>query len=58
MNEAQVRAMLDRHDRKWEDFIAWIAHQTVAVGDDGQPMYYGHDVMRFCYSGRAAQVVD
>lgn len=45
MNEAQVINKIGRD--KWKEFCEFMKGQTVAVGKDGAPDYYEHDVERF-----------
>ena len=47
MTEEEVRALLDKYNLTWEDFLYWMRGQTTALGEDGETLFYKTDVMMF-----------
>lgn len=47
MNKLQVETRIAVYKLYWKDFEKWIYGQTVAVSDNGESLYYEHDVQRF-----------
>jgi hypothetical protein len=46
MNEQEARELVG--DDGWDDFLDWLAGQTIGINDDGTIDYYDSDVKRYC----------
>ena len=47
MNESEIRILLEQHDQSWDDFLEFMAGNTVGVNEDDSINYYETDVWRF-----------
>jgi len=47
MHTKQLKALLKKHNREWEEFIEWMEGQTVGEYKDGDTNWFDDDVSRF-----------
>lgn len=46
MKKEEARQKIEKAGKKWEDFIEWMAGQTIG-GTPNDPNYYEGDIIRF-----------
>ena len=47
MGEQEVKNLLKEKGLSWEEFAEWMIGQTVSSDENGNIIYYTHDVMDF-----------
>lgn len=47
MNTEEAKKTIEDAGKTWKDFMEWMFGQTVGVDDNGETIWYKHDVERF-----------
>jgi hypothetical protein len=47
MRESEIKQMIKGTNKSWEDFLRFMANQTVSSYPDGETDFYDEDVERF-----------
>lgn len=53
-----VVKMLEERGYVPENFFEWMRGQTIGIADNGDKIYYSHDVLRYLDRGRKANPLD
>jgi len=51
MRESEIKQMIKGTNKSWEDFLRFMANQTVSSYPDGETNFYDEDVERFFKGG-------